>query len=255
VHVTGLAAAGIRDREWMIVDRHGHFVTQREHPRLALVRTAVADGALTLEADGAAALSLPQRMPAMGAREVTVWGSKVRGIDQGDDAARWISAFIGAELRLARFDDAKRRMCSPDYAGDSGAHTLFSDGYPVLVIGQGSLDDLNTRLAGKGDKALPMNRFRPNVVVEGLDPFAEDHVDTLTAGEVTLKLVKRCARCKVTTTDQATGRVGIEPLPTLSTYRRDDALAAVMFGMNAILLRGEGRSLSVGAPVEVEYRF
>ena len=130
-----------------------------------------------------------------------------------------------------------------------------ADGYPILVIGAASLDDLNARLAAKGASALPMNRFRPNVVVTGLPPYEEDHLDTLTSGEVTLRLVKPCTRCQVTTTDQATARVGIEPLPTLSTYRRNDALAGVTFGMNAIVVAGAGRSLAVDAPVAVEYRF
>jgi uncharacterized protein YcbX len=253
--VTGLAAGGIRDREWMIVDRRGRFVTQREAPRLALVRTAVEAGALTLSADGAGSTALPPRTPAGGAREVTVWRSKVRGIDQGDAAAQWMSAFLDADVRVVRFDDRSPRPCNPDYAGDSGAHTLFADGYPLLVIGQTSLDDLNARLGARGDRALPMDRFRPNVVVEGLDAFEEDHVDTLCVDEVTLKLVKPCARCKVTTIDQATARIGVEPLAALSAYRRDDRLAAVVFGMNAIVLRGAGGALSVGAPARIDYRF
>jgi uncharacterized protein YcbX len=254
VHVTGLGAAGIRDREWMVVDRAGRFVTQRERPRLALVSTAVVDGGLLLSAPGVGTQSLSPSLPGS-VQTVTVWRSNVQGIDAGDDAARWISAWVRAEVRLVRFDRAKPRMCNPDFVGDSGAHTLFADGYPLLVIGQSSLDDLNARLAAKGEKSLPMNRFRPNVIVSGLDPYAEDHIDTVECGGVTLRLVKPCARCKVTTTDQATGRVGIEPLPTLSTYRRDDALAAVMFGMNAIVAAGVGRTLVAGDPAQVEYRF
>jgi uncharacterized protein YcbX len=238
----------------MVVDARGRFVTQRELPRLALVRPIVEGGGLTLAADGAGSVALPHRMPGEDSREVIVWRSNVRGIDQGDTAARWMSAFLGAGVRLVRFDDAKPRMCNRDFAGDSGAHTLFADGYPLLVIGQASLDDLNMRLAGKGAPALPMNRFRPNVVIDGLDAFEEDHVDTLTAGDVALKLVKPCARCKVTTTDQATGRVGVEPLPTLSTYRRDDRLAAVLFGMNAIVVAGAGGTLAAGARATIDYR-
>ena len=245
----------MRDREWMVVDARGRFVTQRELPRLALVSAVVEGGALTLAARGAGSVALPPRMPGEDSREVIVWRSNVRGIDQGDAAARWMSAFLGAGVRLVRFDDAKPRLCNPDFAGDSGAHTLFADGYPLLVIGQASLDDLNLRLAGKGAPALPMNRFRPNVVIDGLDAFDEDHVDTLTAGNVTLKLVKPCARCKVTTTDQATARVGVEPLPTLSTYRRDDRLAAVLFGMNAIVVAGAGGTLAVGTRATIDYRF
>ena len=252
--VTGLAHLRLRDREWMIVDRHGHFVTQRECPRLALIQPDLAGDALRLSAAGAMPLDVP--LAASGApRDVVVWRFNAQGFDQGDAAAVWLSAFLRADLRLVRFDTAVPRRCNPDYVADSGAHTLFSDGYPVLVIGAASLDDLNARLAAKGASALPMNRFRPNVVVEGLPPYEEDHLDTLRCGEVTLRLVKPCTRCQVTTTDQASARVGIEPLPTLSTYRRNDALGGVTFGMNAIVTAGAGSVLAVDGPVAVEYRF
>ena len=239
----------------MVVDRNGRFVTQREYPRLALVETALVDAGLQLSGSGVAPLAVPRAMPPATAREVTIWRSAVRGIDQGDAAAAWLSAFLRADVRLVRFDPSKPRRCNPDYVGASGAHTLFADGYPLLVIGAASLDDLNARLVAKRSPALPMNRFRPNVVIAGIEPYAEDHLDTLVAHGVTLRFVKPCTRCQVTTTDQATGRVGIEPLPTLSTYRRNDALAAVTFGMNAIVIGGEGRTLATGMPAQINYRF
>lgn len=239
----------------MVVDRHRRFVTQREFPRLALIEARAVEGCLTLSADSAGSVALPNSSDGDASHDVVVWRSHVRGFDAGDAAAQWISSLLRANLRIVRFDRARPRMCNPDYAGDSGAHTMFSDGYPVLVIGQASLDDLNTRLKAKGEKPLPMNRFRPNVVVAGLDPYEEDHLDTIVSDGVTLRLVKPCVRCKVTTTDQATGRVGFEPLPTLSTYRRNDALAGVMFGMNAIVEDGEGRALSVQSAAITTYRF
>ena len=239
----------------MVVDPDGRFVTQREYPRLALVETGEADGALRLAAPGAAPLRVPPSPPEAPFRDVVVWRSTVRGVDQGDATAAWLSAHVGATVRLVRFHPSKPRSCNPDYVGDSGAGTLYADGYPILVIGAASLDDLNARLVAKRSPALPMNRFRPNVVIAGLDAYAEDHLDTLTCGEVTLRLVKPCTRCQVTTTDQATAKVGYEPLSTLSTYRRNDALAAVVFGMNAIVVAGAGATLAVGAPVSVEYRF
>jgi uncharacterized protein YcbX len=238
----------------MVVDRDGRFVTQREQPRMALVQPALDADALRLAAPDVAPLEVP--LDASGpSREVVVWRSRVRGFDQGDAAAAWLSAFLRTEVRLVRFDPAATRRCNPDYVGDSGAHTMYADGYPMLVIGAASLDDLNARLTAKGAQPLPMNRFRPNIVVGGLPPYDEDHLDTLTCADVTLRFVKPCTRCQVTTTDQATGRVGIEPLPTLSTYRRNDALAAVVFGMNAIVAGGAGRSLAVGAVAAVTYRF
>jgi hypothetical protein len=239
----------------MVVDRRSHFVTQREYPRLALIETAVIKHRLALTAPDAGTLELPRPAAVEASKDVTVWRSNVRGFDGGDAAARWISSFLGAELRVVRFDRSRPRTCNPDYAGDSGAHTMFADGYPLLVIGQASLDDLNARLTGKGAKPLPMNRFRPNIVIAGLDPYAEDHLDTLESDGVALRLVKPCVRCKVTTTDQATGHVGFEPLPTLSTYRRNDALAGVTFGMNAVVIGGAGRTLAVSSAVHAQYRF
>jgi len=239
----------------MVVDRRGRFVTQREYPRLALIATTIVDRRLTLAAPDVGTIQLPREIPATSSQDVTVWQSNVRGFDAGEATARWISAFLGAELRIVRFDRSRQRTCNPSYAGDSGAHTMFSDGYPMLVIAQASLDDLNARLSAKGAKPLPMNRFRPNVVVAGLDPYAEDHLDTIESDGVTLRMVKPCVRCKVTTTDQATGHVGFEPLPTLSSYRRSDALAGVTFGMNAVVIAGAGRTLAVDGAVNAEYRF
>lgn len=239
----------------MVADRHGRFTTQREYPRLALIDTAIVDGWVTLTAPGVGTIQLPRAPPAESSQDVIIWRSNVRGFDAGEDCARWISAFLGADLRMIRFDRSQQRMCNPEYAGDSGAHTMFADGYPVLVIGQASLDDLNLRLAAKGQSPLPMNRFRPNVVIAGLDPYAEDHLDTVESDGVTLQLVKPCVRCQVTTTDQATGHVGLEPLPTLSTYRRNDALEGVTFGMNAVVIGGTGRTLALDGAVNAEYRF
>jgi len=239
----------------MVADRHGRFTTQREYPRLALIETAIVDRCVTLTAPRVGTIQLPHALPAESSQDVIVWQSNVRGFDAGDVPARWISAFLGAELRMIRFDHAHQRMCNPAYAGDSGAHTMFADGYPVLIIGLASLDDLNVRLAAKGASPLPMSRFRPNIVIAGLDPYAEDHLDTVESDGVTLRLVKPCVRCQVTTTDQATGHVGFEPLPTLSTYRRNDALAGVTFGMNAVVIGGVGRTLALDSAVNAEYRF
>jgi uncharacterized protein YcbX len=154
-----------------------------------------------------------------------------------------------------RFDRSRPRPCNPDYVGASGATTLFSDGYPVLVIGAASLADLNRRLAQRGLPAAPMDRFRPNVVLSGLEPHEEDHVDTVAAGTVTLKLVKPCTRCAITTTDQATAERGLEPLRTLAGYRTDDRLGGVTFGMNAIVVAGAGTTLARGTPAHCALRF
>ena len=123
----------------------------------------------------------------------------------------------------------------------SGAHTAFADGYPLLVVTEASLADLNRRLEAKGEQALPMNRFRPNIVLAGMEPYDEDHIDTLAVDGVVIKLVKPCARCQITTTDQESMQTGAEPLQMLGTYRMDERVGGVTFGLNAIIVEGEGR--------------
>jgi uncharacterized protein YcbX len=253
--VAGTRSGGAGDREWMAVDAGGVFITQRECPRLAQVATSVADDALTLTVPGRAPLSLPLTSAARTLREVVVWRSRLPAYDAGDGAARWLSWWLGVEARLVRFDPAQVRSCNPDYAGATGAHTAFADGYPILVIGEASLGELNERLARRGTAALPMNRFRPNVVLAGLGAHDEDHVDTIAADGVVLKLVKPCTRCAITTTDQETARRGIEPLPTLADYRHDAGLDGVTFGMNAVVLAGAGRELAAGMSATCTFRF
>ncbi len=252
VTVTGLCIDGAADREWMVVDETGRFLTQREFPRLALVRTSVADGHLCLAAPHMPDLIVARRRDGPSA-EVVVWRSEVRGFDAGDRAAQWLSDWLAHDARLVLFDSTRPRACNPDYVGDSGAHTYFADGYPVLVAGTAALDDLNRRLAQRRESPLPMNRFRPNVVLRGLVAFDEDHVDTLTIGDVMLRLVKPCTRCQVTTTDQATAHVGVEPLRTLGEYRMDEKLGGITFGMNAIVVRSG--TIANGMPATLDYRF
>ena len=253
VETTGVTHDGAADREWMIVDGDGRFVTQRDVAALALVSPSVHAGGLRLDAPGRAPLLVDAARVANDAREVQVWRSHVRGHDAGDEAARWLSAHLARDVRLVRFDRSKPRRCNPDFVGRSGAHTLFADGYPVLVIGSASLADLNARLASRGHPPLPMNRFRPNVVVDGLAPYDEDHVETLAAGDVVLRMVKPCTRCQVTTIDQASAAAGIEPLPTLALYRHDARHAGVTFGMNAIVERGGAQA--AGQRADVAMRF
>jgi uncharacterized protein len=255
------------DRHWMLVDGDGCFVTQRQWPRLALISPELAHGELTVHAPGRAPLRTPldARELADARRiEATVWGDTVTALDTGDQSARWFSDFLGAPLRLVRFDPATERIASRKWTGETIAPVRFADGYPVLVIGQASLDDLNVRLAGKGIDAVPMNRFRPNLVLAGLDPYEEDYVDTLhieaDSGEVALRLVKPCARCPVPGIDQTLGapdpRWPSEPTDTLGAYRADRRLdGAVTFGQNAVVVAGEGSVVAVGREVDVELRF
>jgi uncharacterized protein YcbX len=243
---TGLAD----DRHWMLVRPNGRFVTQRELPRLALIGTSIAPGGLTLTAPGMAPISVARAADGA-ALAVTVWKFTGSGIDCGDDAAQWCSRFMETPLRLVRFDPHMPRECSVEWTGSARAITEFADGFPILVISRASLDELNSRLP----KRLPMERFRPNVVIDEVAAFDEDRIHELRAAGVTLRLVKPCTRCSITTTDQQTGMVdGVEPLQTLKVYRHDRELQGVAFGQNAIIVNGAGSRLKVGQTLEVIWK-
>ena len=182
---------------------------------------------------------------------VAIWKDTCPGIDAGDSPAAWLRQCLERECRLVRFDPACRRLSSMQWTGGLEAENRFSDGYPLLVIGRASLDDLNARLA----RALPMNRFRPNLVIDGLGPYDEDRIDELFDDSVRLKIVKPCARCTITTTEQSTGEVdGAEPLRTLKAYRHDPMLNGVRFGQNAIIVQGHGAALRRGQQLSVRWK-
>lgn len=245
-----LGAAGLEhDREWVIVDPRDHFLTQRDLPRLALIRTRLDPGHLVLDAPGLETLRLP--LDHQGERRVvTVWRSQNPSFDAGDAAAAWLAGFLGRPVRLVRFDAAHRRLSNRDWTGEIEAPNFFTDGYPILVLSRGSLDDLNGRLG----RVLDMNRFRPNLVLGGVEPYAEDRIREIDTGDVVLRLVKPSTRCVITTTDQATGeRDGEEPLRTLKTYRFSSELRGIVFGVNAVIVRGQGAQLRRGAPLELRY--
>jgi uncharacterized protein len=165
-------------------------------------------------------------------REVTVWRDRVLATDEGNAVAAWLGEHLRRDVRLVRFDDSRPRRTDPDWSQGLDGRSAFSDGYPVLVLSQASLDDLNTRLPAP----LPMDRFRPNVVLQGCVPYAEDSLQELAGDEVKLRLVKPCTRCSITTTDQSGGvPQGEEPLRTLRSYRWHDGLRGVTFGQNAIV--------------------
>jgi uncharacterized protein YcbX len=243
VHEATLTAAGLEhDREWMVVSPEGRFLTQREEPRLALVVAGLADGGLTLSAEGAASVTVPLDFRG-DSIEVTVWRDRCPARDQGGPVARWLSDFLGRPLRLVRFDAAHRRPSDAAWTGGVEALNRFSDGFALLAISRASLADLNARLR----EPLPMDRFRPNLTLDGLPPYGEDSLGDLVAGPVRLRRAKPCTRCAITTTDQATGlAAGDEPLRTLKTYRWDAALRGVAFGQNFIAVSGAGARLRAG---------
>ncbi len=246
-----LAARGLRDdRRWMVITPDGRFVTQREHARLALIQPSYADGGLQLSAPGRepVRVSLAADGDEVETRRVVVWKSTCDGVDQGDAIAAWLSDFLGAHVRLVKQADDDGRLTSSSHT-DRPAPVSFADGYPALLANEASLADLNDRLLERGKEALPMSRFRPNIVISGAHAWAEDEWTQLMIGSVPFDSVKPCARCEITTIDQATATVPDyqEPLATLATFRKQ--VKGVMFGQN-IIHRALG-DLHVGDPVEV----
>lgn len=234
---------GLRhDRRWMLVRPDGAALTQRELPRLGRIAAMPAGEGLRVRAPGRAPLDVPT--PGSGASRLTVtlWKDRVAGTVADADAHRWFSEYLGVEARLVYMSGHTVRPVDPDYAVGA-SHVSFADGFPLLLTTTASLEDLNRRL----DAPLPMRRFRPNVVVAGAEPYAEDRWRTIRAGTVDFHVVKPCARCVVTTTDPETGARGREPLHTLATYRRKNG--KVYFGQN--LIPGGSGTIRVGDPVTV----
>jgi MOSC domain-containing protein len=219
---------GLRyDRRFMLVDQTGEFMTQRDHPRLALVNPAITANLLRVNAPGMPPLELPlQPKPAVITR-VTVWADSCEAVWTGEPAARWFSDFLGIPCSLVHMPADSWRPTNPAY-DPTGSRVSFADAYPILVISEESLADLNRRLA----QPLPMNRFRPNLTMSGGGPYAEDRWSRIQIGSMVLNLVKPCDRCVITTTDQTTTERGVEPLRTLATYRKVDG--KVFFGQNAV---------------------
>lgn len=238
------------DRSFMLVTPEGRFLTQREHPRMALLVPHIDAMSFTLEAPGRTPLRLDLGS-SFAPCNVRIWDDECAAFDLGRSAAAWLSEYLNSPCRLVRFDDARQRLSSAQWCQGIEAPNHFSDGFPYLVIGSASLEDLNRRLPAP----LPMNRFRPNLVIEGWEPYAEDRVDELQIGAVRLKLVKPCARCRITATEQSSGVFqGDEPLRTLKQYRMDHALHGVLFGQNAIMIEGDGQLLERGAEVSVRWK-
>ncbi len=246
------------DRAWMVVDSVGGFVSQRELPRMALVSVQLKYSEVVLRAPGMLALHLAIDAVEQPAK-VRVWDDEVPAYDMGDVAAQWFSDFLGRRLRLVRFDPEHRRLSSLQWTGGVEAPNQFADGFPLLVASEGSLAELNARLAAAGHAAVGIERFRPNIVLAGLEAHDEDRVDVLriaAAEEVLLRPVKPCPRCPMPNVDPATGLVSPEVSDTLQAYRANPIVGgAVTFGMNAIVLQGLGQTLRVGQPVTGDWRF
>jgi len=223
------------DRRWMVVDRDGVFLTQREHPLMATVWTELSAEALTLSAPDRSPVDVP--LAHRGAQPITVrvWQSVCEAIPVSRYADAWLTEYLGLECRLVHMPEGTHRHSNPAYAG-ANRLVSFADGYAFLAIGEASLVDLNDRLTAKGSARLPMSRFRPNFVFSGAAPYAEDAWQDIRIGTAMMRAVKPCGRCAVTTTDQSTGEVrGPEPLATLAEYRGSGEFG-LMFGMNLVAI-------------------
>lgn len=258
------------DRAWMVVDARGAFVTQREHPSLALVHPRLSPDELVLSAPGMRELhvALDRMMPPASVR---VWDDQVPAFDTGNEAAQWFTDFLARSenpgpgldqnnYRLVRFDPLCQRASSLKWTEGVTALNQFNDGFPILLLSAASHAQLNERLVAAGHTSVGIERFRPNVVLSGLQPHEEDLLGVIrvdAGGEqVLLKPVKPCPRCPIPNVDPRTGRSSPEVGDTLQGYRRDARLnGAATFGMNAIMLRGIGATLKVGQNVSADFDF
>ena len=237
----------VGDHRFLVTMTDGMFITQRKYPRMALIDTALAPGTLTLSAAGHGGITVPLDAN-HGTHPVVVWKDTVDADDCGDEAAAWLTKFLGMPLRLVRMGAKFHRTVRPSRAKPGDIYT-FADGAPFMVLSEASLADLNTHIVANGGVALPMNRFRPNFVVAGCAPYAEDTWPRFRLGDVSFRSVDPCTRCILTTTDQLTAERGKEPLKTLATYRRNkEDPTDVDFGQMLVHETKRG-TVRVGDPV------
>jgi uncharacterized protein YcbX len=233
------------DRQWMVADAEGRFLSQRTQPKLARVDVRIASDALVISASGMPELRVSLDASTSAPRSVTIWRDTCLAESAGPRAARWFSEFLETGCELVRMPSTTRRPVDPSYAA---AHDRvgFADGFPFLLLSQASLDELNRRL----EAPVPMGRFRPNIVVTGCEPHAEDGWSSMRVADIDFRVVKPCARCVITTTDQHTGERSTEPLRTLASYRKVGG--ELLFGQN-LIQDGRG-SIHLGDPCEVRER-
>ena len=247
------------DRAWMVVDEEGVFLSQRELPRMALIQPLLKTYDMIVKAPGMLALHIAIDEVEK-AVSVTVWEDTVKAFDMGDLAAQWFSDFLGQTVRLVRFDPEQTRLSSMTWTNGIEAKNGFDDGFAVLVTSSASLKVLNDKLAAADEKVVTIQRFRPNVVLTGIEAHDEDRLDTLNIetqeGVAQLKHVKPCVRCTIPDVDLQSGKQGTAVADTLQSYRADPQMdGGITFGMNAIILKGEGATLRVGQAVGANYAF
>lgn len=236
------------DRRWMLIDENNKFMTQREFPKMATLEVKIMENALQISSDGEKLL-VPFGVETKRAEKVQIWQNRCAAEIYEKPVNEWFSDVLETNCRLALMPEETRRKVNYFYAVRKDDHVSFADAYPFLLIGESSLDALNTRLESK----LPMNRFRPNLVVSGAEAFAEDGWKRIKIGTEIFHVVKPCARCVITTIEQSKGeKQGVEPLKTLATFRipKRSLKKKILFGQNLIAER-EGEVLKVGDKIEV----
>jgi uncharacterized protein YcbX len=245
------------DRAWMMVDEHGEFLSQRELPRMALIRPTLRHSDLVLRAPGMLALHLALDVVEQPVR-VRVWNDEVAAFDMGALAAQWCSDFLGRTARLVRFDPDAQRLADSHWTGSLAAPVQFSDGFPLLVASTASLAELNRRLNVHKQAQVTMQRFRPNLVLDGLDAHGEDFIDELSFddGAIRLRLVKPCSRCSIPDVDPDSAATGHAVGDALAAYRADARVGgALTFGMNTVIVEGAGRRLRTGMTGQARLKF
>ncbi len=231
------------DRRWMLVNEHNKFLTQREYPRMALISPSITKKELLVKAPFMQTLSIPLLVEHHSLSTVTIWDDSVQVVRVSNEADEWFSAFLKVNCKLVFFPNESIRRVDTTYAHNN-ERTAFADAFPFLLISEASLEMLNSKLA----EPVPMNRFRPNIVVHGCEPFAEDRWKTIRINNIIFHPVKPCSRCVVTTTNQLTAeRRSSEPLATLATFRTINN--KVMFGQNVVAEKTG--SISVGDTIEI----
>ncbi|HMS43662.1 MAG TPA: MOSC domain-containing protein [Pyrinomonadaceae bacterium] len=236
------------DRRWMLIDENNKFLTQREFPKMATIETEIKENGLQVS-NGAEKLIVPFEIEENSTEKVKIWQNKCAAKINEKPINEWFSEILGANIRLALMPEETQRKVNYFYAVQKDDHVSFADAYPFLLIGESSLEDLNSRL----EKPLPMNRFRPNLVVSGAESFAEDGWKKIKIGAAIFHIVKPCARCVMTTIEQNTGeKQGVEPLKTLATFRipKRSLKKKILFGQN-LIAENAGEILRVGDKIEV----
>jgi len=242
------------DRNWMVIDRSGKFVTQRSIPQMASLSVKLHPEQLIVTDENGDSVSVDFDTENKPVRQVEVWGDRCTAFDEGDKAANWLTERIHVNrkerYRLVRIHDEFRRQVDPEYLRNEDAHTAFADGFPFLITNEHSLEELNQKLSETGATPVTMDRFRPNIVIDGASPFLENEIDEFISPDDAYRLGVRkpCKRCKVTTVDQNTGVIKNpkEPLRTLTKMETVAGLKGAYFGMNSVLIKGSGETIRVG---------